>query len=105
MGTLPSLTSDDDRCYRHAMMLCSSRSQLLFFIYFHPRQVDSDRVALSNVAQLIACHARVAHLTIGPTVNNAKQARRQQGKVEGSIHPVELSRTLSRTPHTPENTA
>ena len=75
------------------------------FLHFHPRQVDSDRVALSNVARLIACHARVAHLTFGPTVNNAEQARRQQGKVEGSIYPVELSRTLSMTPQTPENIA
>ena len=86
-------------------MLCSSRSQLLFSIYFHPRQVDSDRVALSNVAQLIACHARVAHLTIGPTVNNAEQARRQQGTVVGSICPVEAFQDTVNDFTGPENMA
>ena len=89
--------------HRRTAVLVAGAATCLY--HFHPRQVDSDRVALSNVAQLIACHARVAHLTIGPTVNNAEQARRQEGKVERSIHPVELSRTLSRTPQTPENMA
>ena len=61
---------------------------------------------MSNVAQLIACHARVAHLTIGPTVNNAEQARRQQGKVEGQRKTAEPQiKTKGRTinlpsPHT-----